>query len=107
MIPALTILASKSTYFIIYVSPSLLAQQSEQALNIDHHSGESEWQNVQELSLRGFAMATSLYDLSVASYLQTAGAVAGFLDRAAKQCAEMGSVRVRRNAPYWPRRRHA
>jgi hypothetical protein len=27
----------------------------------------------------------------VASYLQTVGAVAGFLDRAAKQCAEMGS----------------
>jgi uncharacterized protein len=36
-------------------------------------------------------MATSLYDLSVASYLQTVGAVAGFLDRAAKQCAETGS----------------
>ena len=35
-------------------------------------------------------MATSLYDLSVASYLQTVGAVAGFLDRAAKQCAETG-----------------
>jgi uncharacterized protein len=44
-----------------------------------------------ELSLRGFAMATSLYDLSVASYLQTVGAVAGFLDRAANQCAETGS----------------
>jgi hypothetical protein len=27
----------------------------------------------------------------VASYLQTVGAVAGFLDRAAKQCAETGS----------------
>ena len=36
-------------------------------------------------------MATSLYDLSVASYLQTVGAVAGFLDRAAKHCAETGS----------------
>ena len=35
-------------------------------------------------------MATSLYDLSVASYLQTVGAVAGFLDRAAKHCAETG-----------------
>jgi hypothetical protein len=35
-------------------------------------------------------MATSLYDLSAASYLQTVGAVAGFLDRAAKHCAEMG-----------------
>jgi uncharacterized protein len=36
-------------------------------------------------------MPTSLYDLSVASYLQTVGAVAGFLERAAKQCAETGS----------------
>ncbi|HEX2816388.1 MAG TPA: DUF1993 domain-containing protein [Phenylobacterium sp.] len=36
-------------------------------------------------------MATSLYDLSVASYLQTVGAVAGFLDRAAKHCAETGA----------------
>lgn len=35
-------------------------------------------------------MATSLYDLSVGSYLQTVRAVAGFLDRAAKHCAETG-----------------
>lgn len=32
-------------------------------------------------------MAVSLYDVTVTSYLQTAGAVAGFLDRAAKYCA--------------------
>lgn len=36
-------------------------------------------------------MATSLYDLSVASYLQTVGAVAGFMQRAAKHCAETGA----------------
>ena len=36
-------------------------------------------------------MATSLYDLSVASFLQTASAVAGFLDRAAGHCAETGA----------------
>jgi uncharacterized protein len=36
-------------------------------------------------------MATSLYDLSVASYLQTVGAVAGFLHRAAKHCADTRS----------------
>ena len=36
-------------------------------------------------------MATSLYDLSVASYLQTVGAVGAFLDRAAKHCAETGT----------------
>ena len=36
-------------------------------------------------------MATSLYDLSVASYLQTVRAVVGFLDRAAKHCAATGS----------------
>jgi hypothetical protein len=35
-------------------------------------------------------MATSLYDLSVASYLQTVGAVAGFLDRGAKHFQEAG-----------------
>ena len=35
-------------------------------------------------------MATSLYDLSVASYLQTVGAVVGFLDRTAKHCAKAG-----------------
>jgi uncharacterized protein len=36
-------------------------------------------------------MATSLYDLSVASYLQTVVAVGSFLDRAAKHCTETGS----------------
>ncbi len=36
-------------------------------------------------------MATSLYDLSVASYLQTVSAVSGFLDRAATHCAERGA----------------
>ena len=33
-------------------------------------------------------MATSLYDLSVPTFLQTVSAVAGFLDRAARHCAE-------------------
>ena len=36
-------------------------------------------------------MATSLYDLSVASYLLTVGAVAAFLDRGAKHCAAAGT----------------
>ena len=36
-------------------------------------------------------MATSLYDLSVPTYLQTVSAVAGFLDRAARHCAETGA----------------
>jgi hypothetical protein len=36
-------------------------------------------------------MATSLYDLSVTSYLHTVGAVVGFRDRAAGRCAEAGS----------------
>ena len=36
-------------------------------------------------------MATSLYDLSVPTFLQTVGAVGGFLDRAAKHCAETGA----------------
>ena len=35
-------------------------------------------------------MATSLYDLSVASYRQTVGAVAGFLERTAQHCAQTG-----------------
>jgi hypothetical protein len=35
-------------------------------------------------------MATSLYDLSVPTFLQTVRAVAGFLDRAARHCAESG-----------------
>lgn len=33
-------------------------------------------------------MATSLYDLSVPTFLQTVRAVAGFLDRATRYCAE-------------------
>jgi hypothetical protein len=36
-------------------------------------------------------MATSLYDLSVPTYLQTMSAVRGFLDRAAGHCAETGA----------------
>jgi hypothetical protein len=36
-------------------------------------------------------MATSLYDLSVPTFLQTVTAVAGFLDRAAAHCAETGA----------------
>ncbi len=36
-------------------------------------------------------MATSLYDLSVPTFLQTVRAVAGFLDRAATHCAETGA----------------
>src|SRR4029079_15598733 len=35
-------------------------------------------------------MATTLYDLSVPTFLQTVRAVAGFLQRAAKHCAETG-----------------
>jgi hypothetical protein len=36
-------------------------------------------------------MATSLYDLSVPTFLQAVSAVAGFLDRAATHCAETGA----------------
>ena len=36
-------------------------------------------------------MATSLYDLSVPTFLQTVRAVSGFLRRAAGQCAETGA----------------
>ena len=36
-------------------------------------------------------MATSLYDLSVPTFLQTVRAVAGFLERAARHCAETGA----------------
>ena len=36
-------------------------------------------------------MATSLYDLSVATFSQTIGAIAGFLDRAASHCAATGA----------------
>jgi hypothetical protein len=36
-------------------------------------------------------MAISLYDLSVPTFLQTVSAVAGFLDRAARHCAETGA----------------
>jgi uncharacterized protein len=35
-------------------------------------------------------MATSLYDLSVPTFLQTIRAIAGILDKAAKHCAETG-----------------
>jgi uncharacterized protein len=35
-------------------------------------------------------MAVSLYDLSVASYLQGLGAVVGFLDKGLKYCSEKG-----------------
>ena len=36
-------------------------------------------------------MATSLYDLSVPTFLQTVKAVGGFLERAARHCAETGA----------------
>jgi len=36
-------------------------------------------------------MATTLYDLSVPTFLQTVRAVGGFLDRAARHCAEIGT----------------
>jgi hypothetical protein len=36
-------------------------------------------------------MAISLYDLTVASYLQTVGAVAGFLDKGLAHCKETGA----------------
>src|SRR3569833_492578 len=36
-------------------------------------------------------MAISLYELSVPTFLQTVTAVAGFLDRAARHCAETGA----------------
>ena len=36
-------------------------------------------------------MATTLYDLSVPTFLQTVRAVGGFLDRAAGHCAEIGA----------------
>jgi hypothetical protein len=37
-------------------------------------------------------MATSLYDLSVPTFLQTVSAVAGFLDRAVRHCAETAAL---------------
>ncbi|MEZ5833618.1 MAG: DUF1993 domain-containing protein [Dongiaceae bacterium] len=36
-------------------------------------------------------MATTLYDLSVPTFLQTVRAVGGFLDRAVQHCAEIGA----------------
>src|SRR6185437_3770447 len=36
-------------------------------------------------------MATSLYDLSVPTFLQTVSAVGGFLDKAAAHCKETGA----------------
>jgi uncharacterized protein len=41
-------------------------------------------------STKGKLLATSLYDLSVPTFLQTLRAVAGFLDRAARHCDETG-----------------
>ena len=35
-------------------------------------------------------MATSLYELTVPTFLQTVKAIGGFLDRAARHCAETG-----------------
>src|SRR5258707_8589353 len=43
-------------------------------------------------SSKGKPMATSLYDLSVPTFLQTVSAVAGFLDRAVKPCAETAAA---------------
>jgi len=40
---------------------------------------------------KGKPMATSLYDLSVPTFLQTVSAVGGLLDRAATHCAETGA----------------
>jgi hypothetical protein len=40
---------------------------------------------------KGKPMATSLYDLSVPTFLQTVSAVGGFLDRAATHCVETGA----------------
>src|SRR3954451_12529263 len=40
---------------------------------------------------QGNPMATSFYDLSVPTFLQTVRAVGGFLDRAARHCAETGA----------------
>jgi hypothetical protein len=40
---------------------------------------------------KGKPIATSLYDLSVPTFLQTVSAVGGFLDRAATHCAETGA----------------
>lgn len=42
-------------------------------------------------SSNGKWIVTSLYDLSVPTFLQTVGAVAGFLDRAARHCADTGA----------------
>src|SRR5260370_14494782 len=42
-------------------------------------------------SSKGKSVATSFYDLSVPTFLQTVRAVGGFLDRAAKHCAETGA----------------
>src|SRR5437660_12699183 len=39
----------------------------------------------------GNPMATSLYDLSVPTFLQTVSAVGGFLDRATRHCTERGA----------------
>jgi hypothetical protein len=39
---------------------------------------------------RGFPMATSLYDMSIPSYLQVLGAASGFMRKGAEHCAEHG-----------------
>jgi hypothetical protein len=49
------------------------------------------WQHRGDPNAEPPTMATSFYDLSVASFLQTVTAVAGFLDRTAKHCAETGA----------------
>ena len=41
--------------------------------------------------IEGKPVVTSLYDLSVPTFLQTVRAVGGFLDRAATHCLEMGA----------------
>jgi hypothetical protein len=42
-------------------------------------------------SSKGKSVATTFYDLSVPTFLQTVRAVGGFLDRAARHCAETGA----------------
>ncbi len=69
-------------------TPDGVATAGSEEYEID--CARSQCENAPRLRVRGFAMATSLYDLSVASYLQTVGAVTGFLDRAATHCAATG-----------------
>jgi hypothetical protein len=61
-------------------------------LEIDDGSEDATLQTLLgQLGKVGETMATSLYDLSVPTFLQTVRAVAGFLQRAAKHCAETGA----------------